>query len=116
MKPLNVIDLGRRPYLEVLELQRTLCRDRAEGVVSDDLLLLVEHEPVITLGRSTAASSLPVPREQIVARGIEVHEVERLQRGNSCQKRVRTKGTPPLTEASTQQAIGVLGKERCGRG
>ncbi len=77
MKPLNVIDLGRRPYLEVLELQRTLCRDRAEGVVSDDLLLLVEHEPVITLGRSTAASSLPVPREQIVARGIEVHEVER---------------------------------------
>ena len=46
---------------------------------------------------------------------IEVHEIERLQRGNSCQKRLRTEGTPPLTEASTQQATGVLGTERCGR-
>ncbi len=77
MKPLTVIDLGRRPYLEVLELQRSLCRERAEGGLEEDLLLLVEHEPVITLGRSTAASSLPVPREEILARGIEIHEVER---------------------------------------
>lgn len=77
MKPLDVVDLGRRPYLEVLELQRSLCRDRADGLVGEDLLLLVEHDPVITLGRSTAATSLPVPREAILARGIEVHEVER---------------------------------------
>lgn len=46
---------------------------------------------------------------------IEVYEIKRLQRGNSCQKRLRTEGTPSLTEASTQQAVGVLGKERCGR-
>ena len=45
----------------------------------------------------------------------EVHEIERLQRGSSCQKRLRTEGTPPLTEANTQQADNVLGKERCGR-
>ena len=45
----------------------------------------------------------------------EVHEIERLQRGSSCQKRLRTEGTPPLTEANTQQEDDVLGKERCGR-
>ncbi|HEX9754301.1 MAG TPA: hypothetical protein VGA42_01265, partial [Gemmatimonadales bacterium] len=53
LPPLVVCDLGRRPYEPVLELQRALVRARLEGSLTDDLLLLVEHEPVVTLGRGT---------------------------------------------------------------
>ena len=74
---LKVVHLGRRPYAEVLELQRTLCRQRAEGLQPDDLLLLVEHDPVFTLGRGTRPESLPVPAAALHARGAAVHEVER---------------------------------------
>jgi lipoyl(octanoyl) transferase len=74
---LLVWDLGRGSYEETLELQRDLCRRRIGGDLADDLLLLVEHEPVVTLGRGTRASSLPVPVSDLRRRGIEVHEVER---------------------------------------
>jgi lipoate-protein ligase B len=78
MRPLRVIDLGRRDYAGTLELQRRLCLERADPAHDlDDVLLLVEHDPVITLGRTTQPSSLPLPVPQLVARGIEVHEVER---------------------------------------
>ena len=72
-----VHDLGRQPYGPVLELQRELARQRADGAISEDLLLLVEHEPVITLGRGARAESLPLAAAELVRRGIEVHEVER---------------------------------------
>ncbi len=76
-RPLAVVDLGRRPYGEVLELQRDLCRRRMSGDLADDLLLLVEHEPVVTLGRGTREASLPLPVDAIRRRGVEVFEVER---------------------------------------
>ena len=75
--PLNVVDLGRRPYAPVLELQRALCRARVEGQITEDLLLLVEHDPVMTLGRSTQTSSLPIPPAELPAHGVEVFEIER---------------------------------------
>jgi lipoyl(octanoyl) transferase len=75
--PLQVRDLGRRPYAEVLELQRDLCRRRVAGEIQDDLLLLVEHDPVVTLGRGTRATSLPLSAEEIRRRGVDVFEVER---------------------------------------
>jgi len=74
---LLVAELGRRPYGEVLELQRRLCRARQEGETTEDLLLLVEHDPVVTLGRGTRETSLPLSPEQIRARGVEVFDVER---------------------------------------
>lgn len=74
---LRVRDLGRRGYREVLELQRDLCRRRAEGEVAEDTLLLVEHEPVVTLGRGTRPGSLPIPPGELERRGIPVVEVER---------------------------------------
>ncbi|MBP2646607.1 MAG: Octanoyltransferase [Gemmatimonadetes bacterium] len=78
MLPLRVVDLGRRGYAETLELQRRLCAERGTpGHGLDDVLLLVEHEPVITLGRSTRSSSLPLGTGEIAGRGIGVHEVER---------------------------------------
>lgn len=71
------VELGRRRYGDVLELQRRLCRERVADRRHDDLLLLVEHDPVITLGRSTKATSLPLPPAALAARGLEVFEVER---------------------------------------
>jgi lipoyl(octanoyl) transferase len=76
-RPLLIHDLGRAPYAEVLELQRGLCRRRMEGTNSDDVLLLVEHEPVVTLGRGTRTQSMPLSAADLERRGIGVHEVER---------------------------------------
>ncbi|HUQ14671.1 MAG TPA: lipoyl(octanoyl) transferase LipB [Gemmatimonadales bacterium] len=77
MTPLRIEDLGRRPYAEVLELQRDLRRRRIEGELGEDVLLLVEHPPVITLGRGTRPSSLPIAPAELERRGVEVYEVER---------------------------------------
>jgi len=72
-----VVDLGRQPYRPVLDLQRQLLRARMAGDLSEDVLLLVEHEPVVTLGRSTKQTSLPLSRAALEARGFTVEEVER---------------------------------------
>jgi lipoyl(octanoyl) transferase len=74
---LLVQDLGRRSYGEVLDLQRSLCRQRIEGELVDDLLILVEHEPVVTLGRGTRIDSVPLTPLELSRRGIDVFEVER---------------------------------------
>jgi lipoyl(octanoyl) transferase len=74
---LLVQDLGRGSYADVLELQRRLCRQRISGEISEDLLLLVEHEPVVTLGRGVQPASLPLSRTELEARGIQVFDVER---------------------------------------
>jgi lipoyl(octanoyl) transferase len=77
MTPLRIEDLGCRPYAEVLELQRDLRRRRIEGKLGEDVLLLVEHPPVITLGRGTRPSSLPIAPAELERRGVGVFEVER---------------------------------------
>jgi lipoate-protein ligase B len=77
LRSFRVLDLGRQPYLPVLEFQRELVRARIGGLLPEDLLLLVEHEPVVTLGRSTKATSLPLSRPALEARGFVVEEVER---------------------------------------
>jgi len=74
---LMVQDLGRGSYAEVLELQRRLCRQRISGDIPEDILLLVEHEPVVTLGRGARPASLPLTPAELEARGLQVFEVER---------------------------------------
>jgi lipoyl(octanoyl) transferase len=74
---LLVQDLGRRRYEEVLQLQRDLCQRRILGDLAEDLLLLVEHEPVVTLGRGTRPESLPLSEQELLRRGVERYEVER---------------------------------------
>ena len=74
---LGVVGLGRMSYQESLELQRSLARQRIEGVVDHDLLLLVEHPPVITLGRGFDASHLAASADELGSRYIDLVEVER---------------------------------------
>src|SRR5205809_1096169 len=76
-RELLVVDLGRQPYSQVLELQRDVARARISGEIDQDVLLLVEHPPVITLGRSSKDAHLLANPAQLRARGVEVFEVER---------------------------------------
>jgi lipoyl(octanoyl) transferase len=65
------------PYSEALDLQRALARARISGAIAEDMLLLVEHPPVVTLGRTAKAANLTTPAELLAARGVELFEVER---------------------------------------
>jgi lipoate-protein ligase B len=68
--------LGRRPYGEILEMQRALAAERIAGA-RPDTLLLVEHDPVVTLGRSTKREHLVATETMLRARGVELFEIER---------------------------------------
>jgi len=68
--------LGRVPYAEALELQGRTLAARRRGEVGDTLLLL-EHPPVVTLGRRARPGNLRVGASELAARGIEVHAVSR---------------------------------------
>jgi lipoyl(octanoyl) transferase len=72
-----VLDLGLRSYSEVLAFQRALAAARIARRVDRDVLLLVEHPPVITLGRSTKKENLLASAGLLAARGVELFEVER---------------------------------------
>ena len=76
-RTLRVSDLGTMPYAEALALQRSLAAQRIDGTLPDDTLLLVEHPPVVTLGRSSKESNVLVSRDALAVRGIELFDVER---------------------------------------
>jgi lipoyl(octanoyl) transferase len=65
------------PYIEALALQREVAAARIAGDIPQDVLLLVEHPPVVTLGRSAKAQNIVCSAEFLAARGVELHEVER---------------------------------------
>jgi lipoyl(octanoyl) transferase len=71
VKLLEVIEAGTIPYAEALDWQRQLAEDRIAGRLPHDVLLLLEHPPVVTLGRNSHPAHLLEPT------GIEVVEVER---------------------------------------
>ena len=68
---LEVLDAGRVPYREALEWQRSVAQARIEGQLDHDVLLLLEHPAVVTVGRTAQ------PRHLLDTAGIEVVEVER---------------------------------------
>ena len=76
-RELWTVPLGRVPYGEALELQRSIARDRISGAISQDVLLLMEHPPVVTLGRSSKEKNLTASPEFLESRGVELFEVER---------------------------------------
>ncbi len=72
-----MVDLGLRSYAEALSFQREVAAARIAKTVDRDVLILVEHPPVITLGRSTKAGNLLATSEELQKRGVELFEVER---------------------------------------
>ncbi len=67
------VDLGRRGFLETWELQRRLVENRQRNEIPD-VLLLVEHPPTYTLGRSGKRDHLLIGEEAIAA--LDAHFVE----------------------------------------
>ena len=74
---LDVVGLGRMSYGEALILQRAAAHARIDGTLPHDTLFLVEHPPVITLGRTADPSHLVVTEDVLRARGVELWEIER---------------------------------------
>lgn len=68
---------GLTDYGEALALQRQLVQARSGGELTDDLLILLEHPRVITLGRGARVSNLRASTEVLAGLGVQVHEVER---------------------------------------
>jgi lipoyl(octanoyl) transferase len=76
VKPLEVRRLGRVRYAEGLALQERLVKQRQTGEIGDTLLLL-EHEPVFTLGRNARSENVLFPADELRARGFDVFEAGR---------------------------------------
>ncbi len=74
--PIRACWLGRVPYREAWALQKRLVDARADGRIGD-VLLLLEHPAVLTLGRQSDPSHVRATRGDLERRGIEVIRVER---------------------------------------
>jgi lipoate-protein ligase B len=75
-RAVRLLDLGRRPYAPVYALQKTLHAAVADGR-EPDTWIVVEHDPVITLGRDANPGNLRLSREALAARGIDAVAIER---------------------------------------
>jgi lipoyl(octanoyl) transferase len=78
---ISVVYLGRIPYHAGLELQQQLVARRKAGAIGD-VLVMLEHEPVLTLGRAMGQKDggrehVLLPEEALRARGVEVVETNR---------------------------------------
>jgi len=73
----HIAELGTQSYLPVLDLQHRLVEERHRGTLEADTVLLLEHEPVFTLGHNGGRENLMIPEEVLKQKGIEVVETER---------------------------------------
>lgn len=73
---LRVTWMGRQPYRPVWELQHALRKKRSAGTIPD-VLLLLEHEPVITMGTRETSHEILLSPQELASRGVEVFKVER---------------------------------------
>ena len=72
----RLLDLGLRPYREVWALQRAV-HERVAAGQEPNTWIVVEHPPVVTLGRNAKRENVLLSEAQLDARGIDVIEVER---------------------------------------
>jgi lipoyl(octanoyl) transferase len=76
MRTIKIIQLSLIEYEAALVLQERLRALRHEKVIGDTLLLL-EHPPVITLGRRGESANIHLPKEVMETMGIKIFEVTR---------------------------------------
>jgi lipoyl(octanoyl) transferase len=72
----NLLHLGRVPYAEALQIQQQVVAARKQNTIADTLLLL-EHPPVLTLGRNSNRSNILASDDLLRQRGVELHEINR---------------------------------------
>jgi lipoyl(octanoyl) transferase len=68
--------LGRIGYAEALALQQELVELRHQGRI-DNTLLLLEHPPVLTLGRNASRANILATDEMLARKGVAIHEINR---------------------------------------
>ena len=73
---ISILQLGTIDYATGLRLQRNLVQLRKDGRIGD-VLLLLEHSPVITLGRNAKAANVIASPKQLAERGVELFECDR---------------------------------------
>jgi lipoyl(octanoyl) transferase len=73
---IHLLHLGRVSYSEGLSIQQRVIGARKQGLIGDTLLLL-EHPPVLTLGRNSSRANVLASDEFLAQRGIELHEINR---------------------------------------
>jgi lipoic acid synthetase len=76
LKAIQIIEWGMLEYAEALRRQRQMVDERIQNR-SPDRLVLVEHPPVVTIGRSGNLNDLQVSRTALAERGVSLYEVER---------------------------------------
>ncbi|HZZ15915.1 MAG TPA: octanoyltransferase, partial [Candidatus Sulfotelmatobacter sp.] len=73
---LHLLQLGRIPYTEGLRLQGEIVAARKAGAIGDTLLLM-EHPPVLTLGRNATRANIVASDELLARKGVEIYETNR---------------------------------------
>src|ERR1700727_929301 len=73
---INLLHLGRVPYAEAMAIQEQVIARRKQNHIGDTLLLL-EHPPVLTLGRNAYRSNVLLSEGRLAERGVALHEVNR---------------------------------------
>jgi lipoate-protein ligase B len=76
-RALRLLHLGRVGYAEVESMQESLRAQVVAGDAGAEALILVEHPPVVTLGRRAGNDALRVSERELDERGIEVHRTSR---------------------------------------
>ena len=76
MKKARLLDLGRRPYREVWELQHSL-HEAVRNGECEETWIFVEHDPVVTLGRNAKEANVLLSQEVLKARGVDLVSIER---------------------------------------
>lgn len=76
MNVFHLLSLGRVPYDEALAIQQRVIAARKAGRIGDTLLLL-EHPPVLTLGRNAHRSNILASDELLAQKGVTIHEINR---------------------------------------
>jgi lipoyl(octanoyl) transferase len=72
----HLLSLGRVPYAEALAIQQRVIAARKANQIADTLLLL-EHPPVLTLGRNSDRANILASDELLTRKGVELHETNR---------------------------------------
>lgn len=73
---LQIVNLGKIDYAEALAIQEKQLFLRQQGRVQDTLILL-EHPPVLTIGRRGSSSNILFPKQALESKGVSIYEVSR---------------------------------------
>jgi len=73
---IHLLQLGRIPYAEGLAIQQRVIAARKANEIGDTLILL-EHPPVLTLGRNSTRANILATDELLARKGVEIHEINR---------------------------------------